>query len=395
MLTEKLYDNDAYLREFTATVLRCDPLTDEQIQETGAAYGVILDRTAFFPEGGGQSGDTGNLHNSNVLDVREINGEIVHFTDIPLDISTVVLGTLDWKPRLRKMQNHTGEHLVSGIVHAQFGWDNVGFHLGEDGVTVDFSGPLSAEDLAMVEYLANRAVAENVPVRAHYPAPEILAKMDYRSKLDNLENVRIVTIEGWDVCACCAPHVSATGAIGAVKILGCENWKGGVRLRMLCGLDAVDDYSKRLEITTRISNLLSAKQLECAEAVERLLETQQSDREEIARLKKALVDCKAAALDPTDGDLLIFDNTLDPVSLRNLVNAGMPLAEGVCAAFSGNDEDGYRYIIGSAHGDLRTWAKAFNSALSGRGGGTYEMIQGTVKATADQICAYFSGTQAV
>lgn len=395
MLTEKLYENDSYLREFTGTVLKCEPLTDAQLKSSGAAYGVILDRTAFFPEGGGQGADTGNLHNAVVLDVQEIDGEIVHFTDVPLMVNTVVLGTLNWKQRLRKMQNHTGEHLVSGIVHAQFGWDNVGFHLGEDEVTVDFNGPLSPEELAMVEYLANRAVAENVTVSAHYPAPEILEAMDYRSKLDTKENVRIVTIEGWDVCACCAPHVSSTGAVGCVKILGSESWKGGVRLRMLCGLDAIDDYNKRMENTIRISNMLSVKQLEVADAVERLMASQQTDREEIGRLKKLLVDSKAAALTHTDGDLLLFENDLDPVSLRNLVNAGMQLADGVCAAFYGSDEDGYRYIIGSAHGNVTTWAKAFNAALGGKGGGSGEMVQGSVKATKDQICAYFSGTQAV
>lgn len=395
MLTEKLYETDSYLREFTATVLRCDPLTDEQLLSSGAAYGVVLDRTAFFPEGGGQTADTGNLHNAVVLDVQEIDGEIVHFTDVPLMINSVVLGTLNWTQRLRKMQNHTGEHIVSGIVNAQFGWDNVGFHLGAEEVTVDFSGPLSPEEIAMVEYLANRAVAENVPVRAQYPAPEVLEALDYRSKLDTTENVRIVTIEGWDVCACCAPHVSSTGSVGCVKILGSENWKGGVRVRMLCGLDAIDDYNKRLENTARISALLSVPQLDTADAVARLLAAQQTEREEIGRLKRCLVEAKAAAFTHTEGDLLLFENDLDPVGLRNLVNAGMPYADGVCAAFYGSDAEGYRYIIGSAHGNVTTWAKAFNAALGGKGGGSGEMVQGSVKATKEQICAYFAGTQAV
>lgn len=390
MLTEKLYETDSYLREFTATVLKCEPLTDAQMKRSGAAYGVVLDRTAFFPEGGGQFADTGNLHNAAVLDVQEIGGEIVHFTDVPLTVQSEAVGTLNWKQRLRRMQNHTGEHLLSGIVHAQFGWDNVGFHLGEDEVTVDFSGPLSPEELAMAEYLANRAVTENAPVTACYPSPEVLAALDYRSKLDLTENVRIVTIEGWDVCACCAPHVSSTGAVGCVKILGSESWKGGVRIRMLCGLDAVDDYSRRMENTARISALLSVPQLKTADAVERLLASQQADREEIGRLKKLLVEAKTAALRPTDGDLLLFENDLDPVSLRNLVNAGMQLAAGVCAAFSGSDESGYRYIIGDIHGNITEWVKAFNAALGGRGGGKGEMVQGSVKATKEQICAYFA-----
>ena len=288
------------------------------------------------------------------------------------------------------MQNHTGEHLISGIVHSQFGYDNVGFHLGTDGVTVDFSGVLTASELEFVEYIANRVVGLNVPVTVSYPTPEECAAMEYRSKLDLTENVRIVTIEGWDVCACCAPHVTHTGAVGGIKILSCENWKGGVRIRMLCGLDARDDYQKRLSQTVRISNLLSCKQLEAADAVERLMKQSQAEREETAKLRRALLDSKIAALTETDGNLVIFDDLLDNNNLRNLVNAGVALCGGVCAAFQGNDTDGYRYIIGSKNIKLRAWAKEFNSALNGRGGDSEEMIQGTVTAKAEDIRAYLA-----
>ncbi|MCR4760722.1 MAG: alanyl-tRNA editing protein [Oscillospiraceae bacterium] len=388
MQTEKLYDKDAYLRRFTATVLSCEPLPDAKKRKDGAAYGVILNRTAFFPEGGGQTADTGNLGNAVVSDVQEINGEIVHMIDVPLPVGEEMTAELNWEERFRKMQNHTGEHLISGIVHSQFGFDNVGFHLGTDGVTVDFSGVLQESELEFVEYIANRVVGLNVPVTVSYPTPEECKAMEYRSKLDLTENVRIVTIEGWDVCACCAPHVSATGSVGGIKILSCENWKGGVRIRMLCGLDARDDYQKRLMNTVRISNLLSCKQLEAAEAVERLMKQSQAEREETAKLRRALLDSKIAALTETDGNLVIFDDLLDNNSLRNLVNAGVPLCGGVCAAFQGNDSDGYRYIIGSKSGGLRAWAKEFNAALSGRGGGSEEMIQGTVTASAAAIRAY-------
>lgn len=390
MQKEKLYDNDAYLRSFTATVVSCEPLSDAKKRKDGAAYGIILDRTAFFPEGGGQTADTGTLGNAVVTDVQEQNGEIVHMTDVPLPVGAEIACELDWDERFRKMQNHTGEHLISGIVHRQFGYDNVGFHLGTDGVTVDFSGVLTASELEFVEYIANRVVGMNVPVTVSYPSPEECAAMDYRSKLELTENIRIVTIEGWDVCACCAPHVSQTGAVGGIKILSCENWKGGVRIRMLCGLDARDDYQKRLEQTVRISNLLSCKQLEAAEAVERLMKQSQSEREESAKLRRAVLDMKIAALHRTDGNLVIFDELLDNNNLRNLVNAGVPLAGGVCAAFQGNDTDGYRYIIGSANVKLRAWAKEFNAALNGRGGGSEEMIQGTVTASAEEIRTYLA-----
>ena len=388
MQTKKLYENDAYLRRFTATVLSCEPLADAKKRTDGAAYGVILDRTAFFPEGGGQTADTGNLGNAVISDVQEIGGEIVHFADVPLPVGEELAAELNWEERFRKMQNHTGEHLISGIVHSQFGYDNVGFHLGTDGVTVDFSGVLTESELEFVEYIANRVVGENVPVTVSYPTPEECAAMEYRSKLDLTEGVRIVTIEGWDICACCAPHVSNTGAVGGIKILSCENWKGGVRIRMLCGLDARDDYQKRLDNTVRISNMLSCKQLEAADAVARLMKQSQAEREESARLRRALLDMKTAALQKTDGNLVIFDDLLDNNSLRNLVNAGVTLCGGVCAAFQGSDADGYRYIIGSANVKLRAWAKEFNGALNGRGGGSEEMIQGTVNAKEAEIRAF-------
>lgn len=390
MPTEKLYDQNAYLRSFTATVLSCEPLADPKKRADDAAYAVTLDRTAFFPEGGGQTADTGNLGNAVVCDVQEINGEIVHFVDVPLPVGEELAAELNWEIRFRKMQNHTGEHLISGIVHKQFGLDNVGFHLGTDGVTVDFNGVLSASELEFVEYIANRVVGLNVPVTVSYPSAEDCAAMDYRSKLDLKENIRIVTIEGWDVCACCAPHVTNTGAVGGVKILSSENWKGGIRVRMLCGLDARDDYQKRLAQTVRISNLLSCKQLETADAVERLMKQSQSEREESAKLRRALLDSKIAALLETDGNLVVFDDLLDPNNLRHLVNAGVERCGGVCAAFQGSDKDGYRYIIGSKNIRLRAWAKEFNGALNGRGGGSEEMIQGTVNAKAEDICAFLA-----
>ncbi|MCR5306395.1 MAG: alanyl-tRNA editing protein [Oscillospiraceae bacterium] len=389
MLTKKLYDTDSYLRDFSAKVLRCDPLRSTEKHPEGAAFAVVLDQTAFFPEGGGQTSDTGNIGSASVLDVQEVNGEIVHYTDSDLEIGSLVRGVLNWQERFRKMQNHTGEHLVSGIVHTQFGYDNVGFHLGTDGVTVDFSGVLSDAELRFVEYIANRVVGLNVPVTVSYPSPEECAVLDYRSKLELTENIRIVTIDGWDCCACCAPHVSQTGAVGGVKILSSESWKGGIRIRMLCGMDALDDYQKRCENTARISAMLSAPQLETADAVERLMQNLQHTREEAAALKHALLDLRIASLTPTEGNLVLFDDLLDNNSLRNLANAGIKLCSGICAVFSGNDTDGYRYIIGSSTVPLRAWSKEFNSALNGRGGGSDQMIQGTVLADAAKIQLFF------
>lgn len=388
MITQKLYEADGSLREFVAKVISCAPARKGAPQD--AAYEIILDQTAFFPEGGGQYADSGNLGNACVVDVQELDGEIIHFTDVPLPEGESVMGLLNWEERLRKMQNHTGEHLISGIVHKQFGYDNVGFHLGKDEVTVDFSGILTDAELSFVEYIANRVVALDIPVTAYYPTPEEACELEYRSKLDIVDGLRIVNIGEWDRCACCAPHVASTGQIGCIKILDSENWKNGVRVRMLCGLDALDDYNKRLENTVCISTMLSAKQHETAAAVERLLRNLQNEHTIQMKLKAALLEARIAQLQPTEGNLILFDDLLDPDTLRKLVNAGTPLCGGICGVFSGNDQDGYRYIIGSTKGGLRAAAKEYNAALQGRGGGSDQMIQGTMMTTKEQIEAYFA-----
>lgn len=225
-MTEKLYDKDSHLKEFTGTVLSC--------KKTGEKYAVTLNRTAFFPEGGGQQSDRGYIGEAYISDVQIKNGEILHFADKPLSVGQAYDCKLDFDFRFRNMQNHSGEHIISGIIHRFYGFNNVGFHLGAE-MTMDFDGELTRQQLDEIEDLANKAVYENLPVKAYYPTDEELESLDYRSKLDLKENVRIVEIKGVDVCACCARHVKSTGEIGIIKILDFEKYKGGVRLIVKCG----------------------------------------------------------------------------------------------------------------------------------------------------------------
>lgn len=218
-MTKKLYDLDSHRRDFTAAVLRCDA--------DGERYAVVLDQTLFFPEGGGQPADTGVLGGARVLDVQITQEAIVHYTDAPLTPGAQVRGEIDWPQRFRRMQGHSGEHIISGLIHSEYGLDNVGFHLGQDTITMDYNGELTWPQLMHIEQLANEAVYRNVPIRTEYPSPEQLAQMTYRSKLDLTEDVRIVTVEGYDVCACCAPHVSCTGEIGAIKFTSVMRHRGG------------------------------------------------------------------------------------------------------------------------------------------------------------------------
>lgn len=381
-MTEKLYDLDSHLRDFTARVISCE--------QDGKRWAVRLDRTAFFPEGGGQAADTGFLGSARVLDVQEDAGDILHYTDGPLGAGETVTGTLDWQQRFRRMQNHSGEHILSGLVHARYGYRNVGFHLGDGDVTVDFDGELSREQLDELETAVNLAIAENVTVQAWYPSPKELASLDYRSKLELTKNVRLVRIEGYDLCACCAPHVSHTGEIGSLRIMDFMRHRGGIRLHMLCGLDALEDARMRYQATLAISGLLSVPQADTPAAVERTLRELEETRQALAGEKRRWLKLRSDALPETEANLCIFEEDLDPVSLRELVNAGMEKTPGICAAFTGQDGD-WKYIIGSRKVDLRSLAKEINAAIGGRGGGRPEMIQGSCTADRKQIEAYFIG----
>ena len=376
-MTEKLYYQDSHLFTFEAAVLDC--------RKEKKGYSVVLDRTAFFPEGGGQLADTGVLGGVRVLDVHERGGEIRHCTDAPLEIGAHVEGIVDAGQRLRRMQNHSGEHILSGLVHNAYGFDNVGFHMGAECMIIDFSGELTWEQLTELETRANEVVRQNIPLHIWFPDANELQSLEYRSKLELTENVRIVEIPGVDRCACCAPHVERTGEVGIVKILDSQRHRGGVRVSVVCGLDALEDYRARQESVTEISRALSAKRGEVTRAVQRVLNEQQSMKERCDALSLALIRFMAEAEPETAGNILVFDATLGEIAQRELVNRLMEKAGGFAAVFCGSNEDGWRYIIGSKRLDLRAMSREINAAIQGRGGGTPQMIQGSARADRAEI----------
>lgn len=380
-MTEKLYYSDGHLSRFTARVTSCE-------KEDGT-WAVKLDRSAFFPGGGGQGADEGVLSDMKLLGLREEGEDIVHLTPAPLEPGALVEGRIDWPLRFSRMQGHSGEHILSGTVHRLFGYDNVGFHMGEEAITIDFSGELSREDLSRAELEANRAIWRDVPVRTLLPTPGELAAMDYRSKKELTGQVRIVKIEGVDLCACCAPHVSHSGEVGLLKIIDSMRHRGGTRLTLLCGEAALLDYEALHENNAAVSAALSAKRLETGGAIARVMAEQEERRAELTKLKRELLQLKAAALRPTEGSICIFESDIDMITLRELVNAGSELAGKVCAGFAGTDGD-YKYIIGSRTVPLRARAKEINAAIDGRGGGSDAMIQGTSRARREDIERYFN-----
>lgn len=380
-MTEKLFYTDSHLQEFTAEVVSCRPCDN--------GYKAVLSRTAFFPEGGGQAADTGVIDGIRVYDVQEKGEQIFHYLEGELEEGKTVTGQIDWDKRFSRMQQHSGEHIVSGIVHARFGYDNVGFHLNDELCTLDLSGPLTKEELREVENAANEAVFANVPVQISYPSKEKLKTLDYRSKIEIDGQVRIVTIPGYDVCACCAPHVYFTGEIGLIKLVQSQNYKGGIRITMLCGRRALKDYQQKEESVKTIMGSLSAKEELIAEAVERVKEECTQLKSELAETRYQILEAQAEKIPEGQKKVCIFDSKLSGNEPRELMNLVLKKGTEVCAVFAGNEESGYRYVIGSEIEDVRQYSKILKEQFDGRGGGKPVMVQGSVNGSEEAIRKVF------
>ena len=380
--TVRLYYDDSHLFTFKAEVVSCVPA-----EGTDGRWLVVLDRTAFFPEGGGQAGDTGTLEEVRVLDTRESGGVIFHVTDGALPAGRTVTGELDRAERFSRMQQHSAEHIVSGLVHTRYGFDNVGFHLGQGETTLDFNGELSPEALREIELAANRAVWENVPVTAQLLPPEEAARTEYRSKVTITGQVRLVTVQGYDVCACCAPHVSQSGEIGPVRIADAVRYKGGMRLTLLAGDRALKDYEEKSEAVRAVSRTLSVPPETVPDGVVRLKEESAWEREQKFFWQERYLD---ALPDPADGvPLLVFAEGLDKNVLRRFVDRRMRGGTTLCAAFNGTDETGYSFTAGSLGTDLRALSARLRERFGAKGGGSPEMIQGQIRAKEAEIRAFF------
>lgn len=376
----RLYYATPYVKTFMCTVESC-------VQNKKGTWDAVLNQTAFYPEGGGQPSDTGTLNGVKVLHVSEKGETIIHELEAPLEEGTLAEGVIDWQKRYDNMQQHTGEHIFSGLVHKHFGYDNVGFHMGTDEVTVDFNGVLTQEQLDDLEDEANQLIYDNVPVHVFYPSEEELAQLDYRSKKELTGAVRIVEIPGGDICACCGTHVETTGEVGIIKLRTMINYKGGVRISMLCGRRALVDYRERLKDEIRISNLLSAKLALVPEAVEKLKNEIQEKDFANGRLWQQLLEKKAESYPESNDILAVFEENLSPVQLRQLATMLYEKKKGkIAGVFSGKEEEQlYQYALGSSQADMRKLSKAMNGALNGRGGGSNLMAQGSFKASAAEI----------
>lgn len=371
--TLRLYDEDAYETEFTAEVLSCREKADH-------TYEIVLDQTLFFPEEGGQSPDMGTINDIPVKDVQIKNNVIYHSVTQPLAQGGKVTGKIDWQHRFFNMQQHSGEHLFSGIVYKKFGFHNVGFHLSNQIVTMDFDGVLSEKDVEQVEWEVNEAIIKNIPVEVAFPSKEELEVLEYRSKIEIEGMVRIVTIPGYDVCACCAPHVKRTGEIGMLKVMNVQNYKGGVRISILCGFRALKAFREKAAVITSLMTSLSTNQEALAENVEKLKSSNQNLKAQLTSAKQALLSCKTAVIPPEQENVLLFEEDLEAPVMRSAINELVEIHQGICGIFCGEEETGYNYIIGSKNVDCKNLAAVLKEKLNARGGGSNVMIQGSVMA---------------
>lgn len=382
METEKLYEADAYLRSFTATVLTCDAAK--------GGWAVTLDRTAFYPESGGQPGDAGTLGGAAVLDTHVSEGVVTHLCAGPLPVGETVRGEIDWARRFDHMQQHSGEHIVSGLICAKKHCNNVGFHLGAESVVIDFDAALTPAELSEVEAAANAVIWENRPMLATYPTAEELETLDYRSKKAIEGRVRIVEFPGADRCACCGTHVRSAGEIGLLRLVSMKPFRAGVRIELLAGRRALEWSVAMTEQNSRVSVLLSAKPGETAAAVERMKQELADTQYRLVGLENRLFAERAAAL-AGQGDALLFVEAMRPDALRRLCEAVGARCGGRCAVFAGDDEAGWRYALRLPEGEpLKDFVAAMNAALGGRGGGRDGFAQGGVAARRAGIEAWFA-----
>ena len=377
MQTIKLYENDAYISAFTAEVISC--------VKAEKHYEVVLDKTAFFPEGGGQLADLGFIGNSKVLDVQIKNNEIVHVVNSPVEQRSV-LCKIDWDLRYRRMQNHSGEHLLSGIAHEIYDCNNVGFHMGNE-ISVDFDKYLTQDELESLETKVNDAIYKNVKIRTEFPSSSELETLDYRSKLELTENVRIVTIEGYDICACCAPHVMRTGEIGLVKIISSMKHRGGVRLQILCGADAFEDYRIKAKNLYEIAVRLCAKRNHELEAFNKLCQENETLKQKNTALTNEINSMRLSHPEMINGFYVYFTSDPDMQSARNLALESAKEYKGISAVFCGSDVN-YRYAIASNDVNLAEFASLLRTRLSAKGGGSPELLQGSLPASRENIIEF-------
>ena len=370
MKTTKLFDNP-YVKQARATILSI---------EDGA---LLLDATIFNPEGGGQEPDAGSINHTPLRDVQEKDNIIYHYLE---DISSFNIGDevellLDWDQRFFNMQQHSGEHILSGLARSHYQTENVGFHIGKEMMRVDYDKELSWEELELLEKEANEVILKNLPITAYYP--EDKEEVNFRFKKEIEESLRIVEVEGVDTCACCGTHVAYTGEVGLLKIITRENYKGGVRLGVLCGRKALAYFHTLEKQSQKMSQLLCAPAIDLIPALEQVMEDRKKIKDDSMRKDAELIRLKVLEQDPNQELLLVFEDLLEGKSLNLYLTELAHGRKGLVALFTPQG-DGYRFNFVS-HEDLGNLGKKFLEVFDGQGGGRGVNFQGFIKGEPERI----------
>lgn len=377
-MTKALYDELPYENTFKGKVLSCDKQSEE-------LYKIVLDQTLFFPEQGGQTSDIGTLNGLLVEDVQIENEIIYHFVKGPLEVDSIVEGKIDYEHRFDFMQQHSGEHIFCGLAHNLYNAENVGFHLSANTVTLDLDVELNASDITKLEKEANKLIARNVKINCYYPSEDELNKTTYRSKKEIEGSVRLVEIEGVDICACCAPHVATTGQVGMIKVASFGKYKGGTRIYILCGLRALEDYNKKQELISLAYQQLNCQEDEISSKIGVIIDENKNLKYQLSQIKAKQLLEKIEKYPSELADVIVYTDDLDMKNMREGVNALVEKHDGLCAIFSGNDEDGYSFVIGSKTRDCKAIVAGLSELLGAKGGGSKQMAQGSVSCSRSQI----------
>ncbi len=386
-MIQRLYYENAYIREFDAVVTGCMKEKDH--------FRIMLDRSAFYPEGGGQSGDRGFLIRQDgsrldVSDTREDGGDVYVVCSESVPVGEQIHGVTDWIFRFDRMQNHSGEHIVSGLIHETYGYNNVGFHMSSDRMTIDLDGEISDEGLDEIERRANEIVWADSVIRTDVYSHEEAAEVEYRSKKELMGDVRVVTIPGADVCACCGTHVARTGEIGIIKLLSHERLRGGIRIEMMCGRWAYEYLALIFRQNHEVSACLSSRMHQTSEAAKRMAEENTRLKGDLIGMLYAAIDRKSEELEGA-GDVAVFVAGQDSTAAQKLTAKVMETCGGIAFSFAGSDDDGYKYAVGQENGSLKELVADMNRSLDGRGGGRPYFQQGSVTAKREQIEAFLTG----
>ncbi len=395
METKKLFDLDSYITDFTATVLSC-----EEDSKKSGNYLVILDQTAFFAEGGGQPADQGILGGAKVSHVSEKAGVITHHCDQPLEAGSTVSGSIDWNIRFPHMQTHCGEHILSGIILKEYGFHNVGFHMGKDFTTIDLDGELSPEMVLNVENLANKAIGENVPVHVSYPPKEELSAIPLRKKPE-VDHLRVVEVDGYDWCGCCGTHVARTGEIELLKIVDFQRYKGGTRLFFHCGKRALQDYQQKHSMVKTLAEEFSCKPEGLADAVHKMQQDLADAKAQLNEKNKMLFGFLGQQLMETAPEvngckwLFLYGGFSADEAKTFAMN--MAKQDNLFCTFFMPAGNNVRYALSKSKNveslSNKALCQAMNKALGGKGGGTEDLSCGSLPLLSEEELKVFFSQQ--